>query len=127
MKLLIIVTGNGIEDMDDENFDTMIIPHNSKTDVSINKNNWTIEITPFREVLVPEEEYVTSEICLKPNVEGAWLNLHLRLLSSDFQKEEKLQLDILTKVIKRDIEELVEDPLKVGVFDQIEDCIEEST
>lgn len=106
-KLIIQPNGN-YEEIGDEYVDSIIVPVNAKTDVEINETQGNLFICPHRNILAPEEEYISDIICIKPKIEGSCIELIWKLVSNNLKKEGILKINIVTYLIRRDVFEYVE-------------------
>jgi hypothetical protein len=106
-KLIIFPKGDYVE-VGDENIDTIFIPQRTETDVEINVEQGNIFITPHRNVLALEEEYITSKICFKPKLEGASIDLNWKFISNNYKKQGVLKLKIETYLIREDVDKFVD-------------------
>lgn len=113
------------KEIGDEYADSVIIPANAKTDIEINNSQGNLFICPHRNTLAPDEEYITSTICIKPNFEGSNIELMWKLVSNKFNKEGFLKIDIKTYLIQKQIIEYVDFRQHVRMERKIVDYIDD--
>jgi hypothetical protein len=121
-KLMVQLSGN-YETFDDENADSLLVHPN--IDVEVNQEKGSLSVTPRRTTLALEEEYISSIICVKPQLEGCEINLTWKLISNNLKKEGLLKIKIDTYLIQKDVVEYVEFKLLEKVEVSIEDYFEE--
>lgn len=122
-KLIIYPKGDFL-DFDDDNVDTIFIPQRTETDIEINKEQGDIFITPHRNVLALDEEYITSKICFKPKFEGGNIDLNWKFISNNCKKDGVLKLKIETNLIREDVDKYVEFKTQVRVVKSLDDYFE---
>tara|TARA_R110000744_G_scaffold163114_1_gene279782 strand:- start:16 stop:1098 length:1083 start_codon:yes stop_codon:yes gene_type:complete len=105
----LIIKANGeYEEIGDEYVDSIIVPANGTTDIEINETQGNLFVCPRRNILAPEEEYISNIICIKPKIEGSIIELIWKLLSNNFKKEGILKIKIGTNLIRKEVDEYVE-------------------
>ena len=124
-KLIFQLKGS-YKSVEDENFENLFITHDVQTDIEINEDQKTITVTPTRQVLALDEEYVSNLICIKPNYEGSNIEIKWKLISNNLKKEGILQLNIATTLIRQDCDKFVDYKNEERVEDYIEDYFEEN-
>lgn len=124
-KLVIQIKGK-YKDIDDENFDFIVIPHNARIDVEINKEQGIFSVVPRRSTFALEEEYISSEICVKPNLEGGEIELSWKLISNNYNKQGLLRIKINTYLIRKEVNKYVDFRQHVRVEKNIVDYIQEN-
>lgn len=124
-KIIIKAKGT-FQEIGDEYVDSIIIPANAKTDIEINNSQGNFFVCPNRNTLAPREKYISSTICIKPNFEGANIELIWNLVSNNFNKEGFLKLKINTFLVEKKVYEYVEFKQDVRVEKKIVDYIEDN-
>ncbi|MBN7814475.1 hypothetical protein [Algoriphagus pacificus] len=122
-KLIIYPKGDFVE-FGDDNIDNIFISQKTETDIKINEEQGDLYITPHRNVLALEEEYITSKICFKPNLEGANIDLIWKFISNNCKKNGVLKLQIDTHLIQVNVEKFVDFKTQVGTVKSFEDYFE---
>lgn len=123
-KLMMQFSGN-YETIANENADALFVSHINQTDVEVNKEKGSLSVTPRRTTLALEEEYISSIICVKPQIEGGEIVLTWKLISNNLKKEGLLKIKVETYLIQKDVEEYVEFRQQVRLQKSIEDYFEE--
>lgn len=123
----IIITTKGLYDeIGDEYVDSYITPANAKTDIEINNSQGNLFVCPRRNILAPEEEYISSTICIKPKIEGTNLELIWKVVSNNLNKEGFLNIKIDTYLVEKQVIEYVEFRQHVRVEKKIVDYIDDN-
>lgn len=123
-KIIIKIKG-AYKEIGDEYVDSIVVQANMKTDIEINKPQGNFFVCPHRSAIVPGEEYISSTICIKPNFEGAKIELIWKLVSNNFTIEGLLKLKIDTYYVKKQIDKHVEFKQHVRLEKKIVDYIED--
>ncbi|WP_186758193.1 restriction endonuclease [Echinicola salinicaeni] len=123
---LIILTKGTFQEIGDEYVDSIVIPANYKTDIEINHSQGDFFVCPHRNTLAPGEEYISSIICIKPNFEGANIELIWKLVSNNYCKEGLLNIKIKTYLVPKQVNKYVEFKHHERVEKKIVDYIEDN-
>ncbi len=82
-------------------------------------------INPHRNVFVPDEEYISNIICIKPKYEGSDIELSWKLISNNFKKEGALKIKINTIFFQKEVNKFVEfrqfEKVERSIVDYFED------
>ena len=123
---IIITTKGPYQEIGDEYVDSYITPANAKTDIEVNNSQGNLFVCPRRNILAPEEEYISSTICIKPIFEGANLELIWKVVSNNLNKEGVLKIKINTYLVEKQVIEYVEFRHHVRVEKKIVDYIDDN-
>jgi len=123
---IIIMTKGSYEEIGDEYLGSLITPANARTDIEINASQRNLFVCPRRNILAPEEEYISSAICIKPKFAGANLELVWKIVSNNFNKEGFLKIQINTYLVEKQVIKYVEFRQHVRVEKEIVDYIDDN-
>ncbi|MFZ1789191.1 MAG: hypothetical protein WAT92_12790 [Saprospiraceae bacterium] len=105
-KLIIQAEGE-YEKIGDDFVDSVLTPTNARNDVEINETQGNLFICPHRNILTPDEEYISNIVCIKPKHDGSNIDLKWKLVSNNFKKEGVLNIKIDTTFIQKQAIEYV--------------------
>ncbi len=98
--------------------------HNKYSNIKLNPETLTGEITPKHKILVGDDLVLSDSIFLKTSHEKTDVNISWRLISKSYKQFGNLKLHVEPKIELKYNEILVEDPKEVGIVEsQIEDYI----
>jgi hypothetical protein len=112
-------------DINDDNYESILKPVRSVSDIEIHKQERKIVINPLRKGFALDENYITKMIYIKPKMEGSVVELKWKFISNNCKKEGALSLRIETEIIKKESNEYVDSLTEVRVEESVGDFYEE--
>lgn len=105
---LIIQANGNLQEIGNENIPSNFTRVNNKSDIEFNETLRNLFINPHRNVFVPDEEYFSNIICIKPKYKGSDIELRWKLISNNFKKEGALKIKINTIFFQKEVNKFVE-------------------
>lgn len=119
-KLIVSIEGS-YRDLEDENVDIYSVHHVVQTDLAIHKEKQVFELVPKRRTIVPQEQYLSHPIFLKPNIDGSTLKLKWRFISQNHTADGVMNLVVNTIEKRVDRQKFVSLKIEEKVVEEIGD------
>lgn len=114
-KLFIELNGQNIKKITNSNIAGGLNFHIISSDVIISDELYFATVIPTEKILVSDDYYISSPLFIETNNEKDEIIVKWKLISKSQKKEGELRIFIDPIVIEKTIENLVEDPLEVGI------------